>query len=105
VGTFGVDANGKAASGLNHEGERTDATPRDGVLRSSEEVCESGRSEGGACSEVEFVGPTRNGRSLKDKAKPYCISRQEVLEAYRKVKRTREQQESMSRRLKTSSGI
>src|SRR6202022_394596 len=25
-------------------------------------------------------------RSLKDKAKPYCISRTEVLEAYRKVK-------------------
>ncbi len=86
VGTFGVDANGKAASGLNHEGERTDATPRDGAPRSSEEVRESGRSEGGACSEAEFVGSTRNGRSPKDKAKPYCISRQEVLEAYLKVK-------------------
>ena len=71
VGTFGVDANGKAASGLNHEGERTDATPRDGAPRSSEEVRESGWSEGGACSEAEFVGSTRNGRSLKDKAKPY----------------------------------
>ena len=56
VGTFGVDANGKAASGLNHEGERTDATPRDGAPRSSEEVRESGRSEGGACSEAKFVG-------------------------------------------------
>jgi group II intron reverse transcriptase/maturase len=86
VGTFGVDANGKAASGLNHEGERTDATPRDGAPRSSEEVRESGRSEGGACSEAKFVGPTRNGRSPKDEAKPYCISRQEVLEAYKKVK-------------------
>jgi len=86
VGTFGVDANGKAASGLNHEGERTDATPRDGAPRSSEEVRESGRSEGGACSEAKFIGPTRNGRSLKDKAKPYCIARQEVLEAYKKVK-------------------
>ena len=86
VGTFGVDANGKAASGLNHKGERTDATPRGGALRSSDEVRESGWSEGGACSEVGFVGPTRNGRSSKDKAKSYCISRQEVLEAYRKVK-------------------
>jgi len=86
VGTFGVDANGKVASGLNHEGERTDATPRDGAPRSSEEVRESGRSEGGACSEAKFIGPTRNGRSLKDKAKPYCIARQEVLEAYKKVK-------------------
>ncbi len=86
MGTFGVDANGKAPSGLNHEGERTNATPRGGALRSSEEVCESGRSEGSACSEARFVGPTRDGRSSKDKAKPYCISRQEVLEAYRKVK-------------------
>ena len=86
VGTFGVDANGKAPSGLNHEGERTDATPRDGALRSSDEVRESGWSEVGACSDARFVGPTRNGRSLRDKAKPYCISRQEVLEAYKKVK-------------------
>jgi hypothetical protein len=29
VRTFGVDANGKAASEMNHKGERTDATPRD----------------------------------------------------------------------------
>jgi hypothetical protein len=86
VGTFGVDANGKATSGMNHKGERTDATPRDGAPRSSDEVCESGQSEGGACSEAQFVGPTRNGRSPKDEAKPYCISRREVLEAYRKVK-------------------
>jgi RNA-directed DNA polymerase len=40
----------------------------------------------GACSEAKFVGPTRNGRSSKDEAKPYCISRWEVLEAYKKVK-------------------
>ena len=71
---------------MNHEGERTNATPRGGAPRSSDEVRESGRSEGGACSEAKFVGPTRNGRSSKDEAKPYCISRQEVLEAYRKVK-------------------
>jgi hypothetical protein len=70
VGTFGVDANGKAPSGLNYEGEPTDATPRDGALRSSDEVRESGWSEVGACSDARFVGPTRNGRSLGDKAKP-----------------------------------
>jgi RNA-directed DNA polymerase len=86
VGTFGVDANGKATSGMNHKGERTDAAPRGGAPRSSNEVRESGRSEGGACSEAKFVGPTRNGRSSKDEAKPYCISRWEVLEAYKKVK-------------------
>ncbi len=86
MGTFGVDANGKATSGLNHEGESTNATPRDGTPRSSDEVRESGWSEGGVCSEAKFVRPTRNGRSLKDEAKPYCISRREVLEAYEKVK-------------------
>jgi RNA-directed DNA polymerase len=86
VGTFGVDANGKAASGLNHEGEGTEATPRGGIPRSSDEDRESGWSEGGMCSEAKFIGPTRNGRSSKDEAKPYCISRWEVLEAYKKVK-------------------
>ena len=71
---------------MNHEGERTNATPRGGASRSSDEVRESGRSEGGACSEAKYVGPTRNRRSLKDEAKPYCISRWEILEAYKKVK-------------------
>ena len=33
VGTFGVDANEEAASALNHKGESTDATPRDGAPR------------------------------------------------------------------------
>ena len=37
VGTFGVDANGKATCGLNHEGERTEATPRGVIPRSSDE--------------------------------------------------------------------
>jgi hypothetical protein len=52
----------------------------------SEEVRESGWSKGGACSGAKSVRPTSNGRSLKDKAKPYCIARTEVLEAYYKVK-------------------
>jgi RNA-directed DNA polymerase len=38
------------------------------------------------CSEATSVGPTRRGRSLKDEAKPFCISRWEVWEAYLKVK-------------------
>jgi RNA-directed DNA polymerase len=86
VGTFGVDANGEVTSGLNHEGESTDATPRGGTSRSSDEVRESGWSEGDVCSESKSVGPTSNGRSSKDEAKPFCISRREVWEAYLKVK-------------------
>jgi len=86
MGTFGADANGEATSGMNHEGESTDAAPRGGTPRSSEEVGESRRSEGGVCSEATSIGPTRKGRSPKDEAKPFCISRWEVWEAYVKVK-------------------
>ena len=86
MGTFGVDVNGEATSGVNHEGESTDAAPRDGTPRSSEEVGESGWSEGGVCREATSVGPTSNGRSSKDEAKPFCITRREVWEAYLKVK-------------------
>jgi RNA-directed DNA polymerase len=38
------------------------------------------------CSEATSVGPTRKGRSLKDEAKPFGISRWEVWDAYLKVK-------------------
>jgi RNA-directed DNA polymerase len=38
------------------------------------------------CSEATSVGPTRKGRSPKDEAKPFCISRWEVWEAYLRVK-------------------
>jgi RNA-directed DNA polymerase len=38
------------------------------------------------CSEATSVGPTRQGRSLKDEAKPFGISRWEVWDAYLKVK-------------------
>jgi hypothetical protein len=38
------------------------------------------------CSEATSVGLTRKGRSLKEEAKPFCISRWEVWEAYWKVK-------------------
>ena len=82
MGTFDADANGEATSGMNHEGESTNAAPRGGTPRSSDEVGESRRSEGGVCSEATSIGPTRKGRSLKDEAKPFCISRWEVWEAY-----------------------
>lgn len=89
MGTFGVDANGEVTSGLNHKDESTDATPRGGTPRSSEEVGESRWSEGGVCREAKSVGPTSNGRSSKDEAKPFCITRREVWEAYLKVKSNR----------------
>jgi hypothetical protein len=35
---LGIDANGEATSGLNHEGERTDAVLRGGLPGSSDEA-------------------------------------------------------------------
>ncbi len=37
-GNLGVDANGKVTSGVNHEDESTDATPRGGLPRSSDDA-------------------------------------------------------------------
>ena len=73
MGTFGADVNGEATSGMNHKGESIKAAPRGGTPRSSDEVGESRRSEGGVCSEATSVGSTCKGRSLKDEAKPFCI--------------------------------
>ena len=55
-------------------------------------VMKPAKAEGakGVCVvEATSVGPTRKGRSLKDEAKPFCISRWEVWEAYVKVKSNR----------------
>jgi RNA-directed DNA polymerase len=38
------------------------------------------------CSEAASAGSTRKGRNLKDEAKPFCISRWEVWEAWVRVK-------------------
>ena len=86
MGTFGADVNGEATSGMNHEGESTEAASRGGTLRSSDEVGESRRSEGSVCSEATSVGSTCKGRSPKDEAKPFYISRWEVWEAWLQVK-------------------
>ena len=61
MGTFGADVNGEATSGMNHEGKSTEAAPRGGTLRSSDEVGESRRSEGGVCSEATSVGQLERG--------------------------------------------
>ncbi len=53
--TFGVDANGEVSSGLNHEGESTDATPRGGLPRR--------RDEAESCRGVKRVGHLRRDRN------------------------------------------
>ena len=89
MGTLGDHVNREATSGLNHKGERMDTWMRhQGTehLVVAMKSGESGWSEGGGCREAKSVGPTSDGRSLKDKAKPYCILRREIWEAYLKVK-------------------
>ena len=61
VGTFGVDVNGEATSGLNHEGESTEATPRDGASCSSDEVRESEWSEGVRVVKLSQLGQPEMG--------------------------------------------
>ena len=65
MGTFGADANGEATSGMNHEGESTEAVPRGGTPRSSGEVGESRQSEGGVCSEATFSWANPRGEELE----------------------------------------
>jgi hypothetical protein len=55
MGTFGVDANGEATRGQNHQGEGTDATPRGGLAYTSDEAGGM-RSKSGSGGEI---GPTR----------------------------------------------
>src|SRR5262245_22960781 len=86
MGTLGADGNGEATSGMNHKGESTNEAPGGGTLRSSDEVGESRGSEGSVCSDATSVGSTCKGRSPKDEAKSFCISRGEVWEAWLKVK-------------------
>src|SRR3990172_1687941 len=63
---------------MRHQGAEHPVVARKPVISRS--------SQGGACSGAKSVGPTSNGRSQKDEAKSYCITRQEVLEAYIQVK-------------------
>src|ERR1700712_1897297 len=68
--------------------ESTDARCRDGSARSSEEGCESSRSEG---ADVSSRGKWANpkGEEPMTKAKPYEIGKLEVWEAYKRVKENR----------------
>jgi hypothetical protein len=47
----------------NHKGESTEAVPRGGTTRSSEEVLDKGMEPRGCVREPKFNEPTSNGRS------------------------------------------
>ena len=71
---LGVDANGEATSGLNHEGESTDATQRGGLPRSS---AEAGVMLVERRGQVIAVGsePTGNRRSSNSRRKAAAFVR------------------------------
>ena len=69
----------------NHKGESTDAVPRGGTIRSSDEVLETGWSEGVVLwSRIQWVN--QQWEEPVSEAKPFVISKWEVWEAYRRVK-------------------
>ncbi len=68
-----------------HKGESTEAGHRGGVTRSSEEGPVMGLERRGDIVWL-YRWSTRDGRNLMDKAKPFCISKRGVWEAYKRVK-------------------
>jgi RNA-directed DNA polymerase len=71
--------------GSTDEGKRTEAGHRGGAARSSDEVCESRLSEGGASFGFEHE-PTGKREELVSEAKPFRIPKRVVWEAYLHVK-------------------
>jgi RNA-directed DNA polymerase len=69
----------------NHKGESTDAESRGGTIRSSWEVPETGWSEGVVLwSRNQWIN--QQWEESVSEAKPFVISKREVLEAYKRVK-------------------
>jgi hypothetical protein len=69
----------------NHKNESTEAESRGGTARSSDEVPETGGSEGAVLwSHIQWVN--QEGEEPVSEAKPFEISKGEVLEAYKRVK-------------------
>ena len=58
---------------------------RGGTTCSSEEVPDKGMERRGCVKEPDSMSQPDNGRSPMNEAKPFCISKWEVWEAYRRV--------------------
>jgi RNA-directed DNA polymerase len=70
------------------EAERTDARHRDGTACNSDDSSETSLSEGAVLSSV-LGASTSNGMNVSDYAKPFSISKQDVWDAYKRVKANR----------------
>ena len=59
---------------------------RGGTARSSCEVPDKGMEQRGCVKEPDSMSQPVDGRSPRNEAKPFCISKKEVWEAYQRVK-------------------
>ena len=85
-GNLGLRCERRSRKWKNHEGESTEAETRGGTTRSSKEVPDKGIERRGCVMEPKFNEPTSDGRSPMNEAKPFCISKKEVWEGYKRVK-------------------
>lgn len=69
-----------------HKCESTDAEHRGGATRSSDEGSVMGLERRGSIVQLEVKRTTGNGRIQLEQAKPFCITKQQVWEAYKRVK-------------------
>jgi RNA-directed DNA polymerase len=86
MGTCDHDANGEATSADPTRARVRMRDGRDGTARISDEVSHKGMEPRRCVEEPDFDEPTSNGRSPMNEAKPFCISKKEVWEAYQRVK-------------------
>jgi RNA-directed DNA polymerase len=69
-----------------HQCQSTDAVHRDGATRSSDEDSVMGLERRGSIVQLELKKTTGNGRIGLKQAKPFCITKRQVWEAYKRVK-------------------
>ena len=69
-----------------HKCQSTNAEHRGGATRSSDEDSVTGLERRGSIVQLELKKTTGNGRIRLKQAKPFCITKRQVWEAYKRVK-------------------
>ena len=88
VGTCRPDAKGEAQANSLCESQSTDAGHRGGGARSRDEGSVMGLDRRGVVVQQCYRSNPK-GRTSVDKAKPFCIAKRDVWEAYKRVKANR----------------
>jgi len=85
AGTCRPDAKREAQVASRHEGQSIDAGHRGGDARNRVEGLVMGLDRRGVVIRLQ-VWATRKGRTDMNEAKPFCITKRDVWEAYKQVK-------------------